>query len=482
MIADHEQCYRAVSAREARFDGVFYTAVRTTGIYCRPSCPAMTPRRENVTFYATAAAAQDAGYRACRRCRPDTTPGSPDWNVRADVVGRAMRLIADGLVEREGVDGLAGRLGYSPRHLHRLLTQELGAGPLALARSNRARAARVLIETTALPMADVAFASGYASIRQFNDSVRQVYALTPTAMRGRRGGAPTGRVAVRLAVRKPFDAEGLLAFLAVRAVDGVERVDGRTYARTVRLPHGTGALALTLHDDHVRAELDLHDLRDTAVAVERSRRLLDLDADPVAVDEVLGTDPMLRPLVESLPGIRVPGQVDGFEVLARAIVGQQVSVAGARTVLGRLALDHGEPVQNDLAEAHGLTRLFVSPDALAAVDPYSLPMPGARGRALTGAAQAVVDGRLVLDAGADRAEARAALLALPGVGPWTADYVRMRALADPDVLLDTDLLVRRALARLGRTPAEAERWGPWRSYAAMHLWRATTEPTTRRKS
>lgn len=482
MIDDHERCYRAVVAREARFDGVFCTAVRTTGIYCRPSCPATTPRRENVTFYATAAAAQDAGYRACRRCRPDTTPGSPEWNVRADVVGRAMRLVGDGVVEREGVEGLAARLGYSPRHLHRLLTQELGAGPLALARSNRAHAARVLIETTAMPMGDIAFAAGYASIRQFNDSVRQVYALTPSAMRGRSRGAPTGRVVVRLAVRLPFDADGLLRFLAARAIDGVERVDGRSYVRTVRLPHGAGTIALTLHHDHVRAELDLDDLRDTAVAVSRSRRLLDLDADPVAVDDVLGADPVLGPCVAACPGIRVPAHVDGFEALVRTIVGQQVSVAGARSVLGRLALDHGTPIDSDLAAEHGLARLFPDASALTSVDPMALPMPRSRGSALVAAAQASAAGTLVLDAGADRDEARESLLALPGIGRWTADHVLVRALAHPDILLDTDLVVRRALTRLRLTPGDAARWRPWRSYAAMHLWRSSTPPSGRNES
>lgn len=475
MHTDHERCYRAASSRDARFDGVFYVGVKTTGIYCRPSCPAVTPKKENVTFYATAAAAQDAGFRACRRCRPDTTPGSPEWNVRADAVGRAMRLIADGVVEREGVDGLASRLGYSQRHVTRMLTQELGAGPLALARSNRAHAARILIETTDMPMSDIAFAAGFASIRQFNDSVRHVYALSPTQMRGRRRSTPTGRVTLRLAVRQPFHVDGLLDFLGGRTIAGVERIDGRTYARVLRLPHGLGAVQLTLHDDHVACELELADLRDTAVAVQRCRRLLDLDADPLAIDEVLAADPLLAPLVASSPGLRLPSQVDGFEVAVRAIVGQQVSVAGARTILGRFAQTYGTPVTFDLAASHGLTHAFATPEALAEADDTALSMPRSRARALIGVAQAVADGKIELDPGADRDAVRADLVALPGIGPWTADYISMRALAHPDLMLETDLIIRRMLDRHGVEPERTERWKPWRSYAAMHLWRASVD-------
>lgn len=475
MDVDHERCYRAVKARDARFDGVFYTAVRTTGIYCRPSCPATTPRPENVRFFTTAAAAQDQGYRACRRCRPDTTPGSPAWNVRADAVGRAMRLIGDGVVEREGVTGLASRLGYSTRHLSRLLTDEVGAGPLALARSNRAHTARVLIETTTLPMADIAFASGFSSVRQFNDSVRQAYAATPRELRRRRGGGPTGRLRIRLAVREPFAADDLVAFLAARAVPGLESVTGRTYARVVTLPHGAGVLEVALHDDHVECELELTDLRDTAVAVSRARHLLDLDADPVAIDAALGEDPALAPLVAEQPGLRLPGHVDGFELAVRAVVGQQVSVAGARTLLARLVEAHGTPVDLALGRRHGLTHAFVTPEQLLGAD--RLAMPASRQRALTDLAAAVGDGSLDLTPGAERDVTRARLLAVRGIGPWTAGYIAMRALGDPDVLLDTDLVVRRELIRRGiGDAARTEAWHPWRSYATMHLWRVSARP------
>ena len=474
MHTDHERCYRAVQSRDARFDGVFYTGVKTTGIYCRPSCPAVTPKPQNVLFYASAAAAQDAGFRACRRCRPDTTPGSPEWNVRADAVGRAMRLIGDGVVEREGVEGLSSRLGYSQRHVTRMLTQELGAGPLALARSNRSHAARVLIETTDMPMSDIAFAAGFSSIRQFNDSVRHAYALSPTEMRGRRRGTPTGRVTVRLAVRQPFHAEALIDFLAAHVLPGVEAVRDRTYARVLRLPHGLGVMALTLHDDRVDCELELADLRDTAVAIGRARRMLDLDADPVAIDTVLGADPALRELVVAAPGLRVPSHVDGFEVAVRTIVGQQVSVAGANTVLGRHVPTKGTPVDFAMAAAYGLTHAFPSAEAFAEADPATMGMPRARARTIIDLSQAVSDGKLELHPGVDRDAVREQLVDMRGIGPWTADYIAMRALAHPDILLTTDLVLKRELEARGIKPEDTEQWRPWRSYAGMHLWRATS--------
>ena len=472
----HDVRYRAVRGKDRRFDGVFYTGVRTTGIYCRPSCPAVTPRRENVDFYPTAAAAQAAGFRACRRCRPDLTPGSPEWDVKADVAGRAMRLIADGVVEREGVPGLAARVGYTTRHLGRLLVEQLGAGPLALARAQRAHTARILIETTEMGFADIAFAAGFASVRQFNATVRDVYAASPSELRGRRKAGtiarPDGVVELSLAVREPFDGQALLEFLAARAIPGVESVQDGRYRRTLRLAHGVGTVELRPLADRVECRLRLADLRDLGSAVERSRRLLDLDADPVAIAEQLGEDDQLRPWVLKRPGLRVPGHVDGFEVAVRAIVGQQVSVAAARTVLGRLVDEHGEALAQEVEP--GL--VFPSADTVAALDPEALPMPRARGRALIGLAAKVADGTLLLDRGADRAEVRSALLALHGVGPWTADYIALRALGDPDVFLPTDLGVEHGLARMGiDNVRRADAWRPWRSYALMHVWTAASE-------
>ncbi len=476
---DTEACYRAVMSRDCRFDGVFYTAVRTTGIYCRPSCPARTPAVSNVSFHPTAASAHAGGYRACKRCLPDATPGSPDWDLAADVAGRAMRLIGDGLVDRSGVGGLAERLGYTSRHLSRVLTDELGAGPLALARAHRAHTARVLIETTALSLTEVAFAAGFSSVRQFNQTLREIYAASPTELRGRRGGVCTrGAISMRLPVRAPYDGRSMLAFLAAHVVPGVETVDGKVYARTLRLPHGHGTVELQLpHAPEsgttalAHARFVLTDLRDLSAAMERTRRLLDADCDPDAVSSALGGDALLGPLVARCAGLRVPGHTDGEELAVRAVLGQQVSLAGARTVAGRFVTQWGEPVDTTIA---GLTHLFPSSAALAMRDPEELPMPRSRGRALVGLCGALTDGRIVLDRGSDREDVRHSLLALPGIGPWTADYIALRALGDPDIFLPTDLAIRRVLAALGEDPRSAgelsERWRPWRSYAQMYLW------------
>jgi AraC family transcriptional regulator of adaptative response / DNA-3-methyladenine glycosylase II len=473
VLADEETCYRAVQSRDARFDGWFFTAVTTTGIYCRPSCPATTPRRANVRFFPSAAAAQGAGFRACKRCRPDATPGSPEWDLRADLVGRAMRLIADGIVDREGVAGLASRLGYSERHLSRQLTAELGAGPIALARAQRAQTARVLLETTELPVTDVAFAAGFASIRQFNDTVRTVFAVTPTELRRSRRGstaAPAGAIALRLPYRAPLDLDALLRFLGARAVPGVEHYADGIYSRSLRLPHGPGVVELSAGAEAVSCVLRLTDVRDLAAAVQRCRRMLDLDADPVAVQTALGADPLLGPLVRKAPGLRVPGHVDGAEMAIRAVLGQQVSIGAARRLAGRLTDRYGTPLP---APAGPVTRLFPEPAALRAVE---LGMPAGRLAAVRALAAALDGGGLDLHPGADRADAERRLLELPGVGPWTASYLALRALRDPDVFLPTDVGVRQALRRLDRPadPASAAAlaggWRPWRSYALLQLW------------
>ncbi|MEV4616540.1 AlkA N-terminal domain-containing protein [Kitasatospora sp. NPDC049258] len=496
-MIDDETRYRAVDSRDARFDGVFFTAVRTTGIYCRPSCPAVTPKRVNCTFYPTAAAAQGAGFRACRRCRPDSVPGSPEWNHRADLVGRAMRLIGDGVVDREGVAGLAARLGYSARQLQRQLTAELGAGPLALARAQRAQAARLLLQTTELPVTEVAFAAGFASVRQFNDTVREVYDRTPSGLRteisaGRRGGGTAGTIGLRLAYRGALDSDHLIDFLALRAVPGVEEVvpaaapGVRTYRRTLALPYGQGIAevdGLGAADPPTRGWLDcrlvLADLRDLTTAVHRLRALFDLDADPDTVDTQLGRDQGLAPLVRARPGIRSPGHVDPHELAVRAVLGQQVTVTAARTLAGRLAERYGVP----LAEpSGGLRLLFPSAGALAEAAPEHLAMPESRRRALRGLCAALAGGTVRLDGGVDREHAAADLLALPGIGPWTVGYLRMRAMADPDVFLPTDAGVRHGLQRLGLPgdPKSAERaapaWAPWRSYAVHRLWVAAATP------
>lgn len=499
LIPDADTCYQAMQSRDARFDGWFYVAVSSTGIYCRPSCPAVMPKRRNVSFYPTAAAAQAAGYRACLRCRPDASPGSPEWNLRADVAGRAMRLIADGVVDREGVDGLARRLAYSPRQLRRLLRAELGAGPLGLARAQRAHTARLLIETTDLPFADVAFAAGFASLRQFNDTVREVFARTPREMRRRAQTRPAGRahsarraqphvaedaraaaglttIVLRLPHRAPLDVAGMLAFLAARAVPGLEEVAGTTYRRTLSLAHGPAVLELTPAEAHVAGTIRLADLRDLGAAVGRCRALLDLDADPQAIDTALTKDPLLAPLVRRAPGRRVPGAADGAEIAVRAVLGQQVSVASARGTAARIVVSLGEPLAQPLGS---LTHTFPAPEAIIAADPAELPVPAARAATIRALARELAAGSLELDPGADRDEARRRLLEIPGIGPWTAEYVAMRALADTDAFPATDLGVLRGLAALGAAPganaasALSERWRPWRAYAVMHLWGVT---------
>jgi AraC family transcriptional regulator, regulatory protein of adaptative response / DNA-3-methyladenine glycosylase II len=489
-VLDHERCYRAVLSRDARFDGWFVGAVRTTGIYCRPSCPAVTPKAGNMTFYPTAATAQQNGYRACKRCRPDASPGSPEWNVRGDVVARAMRLVADGVVDREGVAGLARRLAYSERHLTRLLTEELGAGPLAIARAQRAETARTLIETSDLDFTTIAYAAGFGSVRQFNDTVRDVYAATPTALRANAGGrggsrAGTGAVELELAVREPFDATALFGFLATRSIPGIEHWDGTAYHRTLGLPHGHGVAEVwpaSRRNGHVRPvvrmRVRLEDWRDLAPAVRRLRRLLDLDADPAAVDAVLGDDPTFAPVVATSPGRRAPAAVDPFEIVVRAVVGQQISVAGARTVAGRIVASTGELLRVEGGPS-ALTHVFPTPDALASVDPALLPMPATRRRTLVELATRIADRRVTLGGGADRDELATSLGQVAGVGPWTTGYVLMRGLGDPDVFLPTDLGAKAGLAGLGVPVAHSERWRPWRSYALHHLWGMPKKESTK---
>ncbi|MFI9509140.1 DNA-3-methyladenine glycosylase 2 family protein [Nocardia sp. NPDC052566] len=527
---DFERCYRAVSTRDSRFDGQFFTAVRTTGIYCRPSCPAITPKRANVSFLPTAAAAQQAGYRACRRCLPDAAPGSPLWNTRADLAARAMRLIGDGVIERGGVPALAATLGYSQRQLTRVLTTELGAGPLALARAHRAHTARLLIQTTAMPMSDIAFAAGFASIRQFNDTVREVFAVSPTTMRTEaqrarkdptpdpNGRSANGALTLRLPFREPLDRTWLEWFLSAHVAPGMELWEDRAYTRNLRTPHGHATVRLSFQRDHVRAELALLDMRDLAPTVARVRHLLDLDADPVGIDEALGVTAAQRlaraesaqrlaevlaasgaggligPAAEETspgtdiasdavaamanrafdttvpqpaftPGIRVPGCLDGPELLLRTMIGQQISVSAAATHTARLVEALGDRVDGPVP------LLFPTAATIAERGAEVLTGPARRIRSIVGAAAALASGELVLHQGRTATDLRRELLALDGVGPWTADYVTMRLLADPDVLLGTDLVVRQGAALLGLDLTDTGRYAPWRSYLSMHLWK-----------
>ena len=486
MYQETERCVRAVQAKDDRFDGWFFTAVLTTRIYCRPSCPATVPKAENMRFYPSAAAAQQAGFRACKRCRPDAVPGSPQWNVRADVVARALRLIADGVVDREGVPGLARQLGYGVRQIERQLGAELGAGPLALARAQRAQTARLLIETSDLPLSQVAGAAGFASIRAFNETVREVFALSPSELRARASGRSTpqtpGTIALRLPFRRPLCPDNLFGHLAATAVPGVEEWRDGAYRCAMGLPYGHAVVALRPMPDHVACRLSLTDLRDLSTAINRCRWLLDLDADPIAIDEALGADAVLGPLVRKVPGRRVPRTTDPAQFAIRAVLGQQVSTAAARTHAGRLVLAHGEPIED---RDGGLTHLFPTPEALGELDPESLAMPRTRRATLQGLVAALIAGDVELGIGGDWDRARAQLAALPGIGPWTVESVAMRAMGDPDAFIPTDLGIRLAAEHLG-LPLKpgplveaSQSWRPWRAYAVQHLW-ATGEHAVNR--
>ena len=475
VALEPDQCYRAVASRDARFDGWFIVGVTSTGIYCRPSCPTpIRPKRENTRFFATAAAAQRAGFRACKRCRPDASPGSPQWDVRADLVGRAMRLIADGVVDRDGVGGLAARLAVSERQLHRVLADDVGAGPLAIARAYRAQTARILIETTDMRFTDVAFAAGFSSVRQFNDTIREVFAQTPRDLRAKASStAPTepGEVVVRLPYRPPIASEQLLAWMRLRTIAGLSVVEDDVIVRSLRLPRGAGLVRLRFDDGFVQCALRLDDIADLATAVERCRRLLDLDVDPLVVDAALGADPALAPLVRARPGMRAAGSTDGFESAVFAILGQQISVRAACALAGRLVARFGSPVNGSGYSA------FPAPGALVDADLGELGMTARTQAAIKTVAGLVVDG-LTLDPGADRAEARNALLSVKGIGPWTADYIAIRAMRDPDVLPVGDLIVRRNAEAHGLPSvaddlaAHGTRWAPWRTYVTHHLWAA----------
>ncbi|UXM93274.1 AlkA N-terminal domain-containing protein [Paenarthrobacter sp. JL.01a] len=507
---DFWQRYKAIDARDTRFDGQFFTAVSSTGIYCRPSCPARTPKAANVTFYETSAAAHEAGYRACKRCLPEAVPGTPAWNLRSDVAGRAMRLINDGVITREGVDGLARRLGYSARQLNRILGHELGAGPLSLARASRAQTARTLLVSTDMPLADVAFASGFNSIRQFNDTIGEVFAMTPTAVRGtaarvtaargtaargtavRAAGAPSASGAapatltLNLPYRKPFDP-GIFDFLAVRAVPGIEAAeDGtagtapgtRSYGRTLRLPRGTASFTVTyspsLPGKPLRLTASAVDLHDLPALLSRVRRLFDLDADPEAIDDALALDPRLANTVRATAGIRVPGAVDPQELLIRAMIGQQITVAAARTALTQLSVA-GSRAEGTVS---GPDRLFPTAAEIAEHGRALLRGPQRRIDSIIAVAEAMAAGTLDFGYGDDLESLGRKLLPLPGVGPWTVGYVAMRVLGAPDVFLANDAAARNGLKALPAgfgLSTDFRDVSPWRSYATMHLWRAAAK-------
>jgi len=471
----------AVESRDSRFDGVVTVGVTSTGIYCRPSCPTpIRPKRSNMRFFSTSAAAQSAGFRACKRCAPDATPGSPEWNWRDDLVARAVRAIDDGVVDRVGVDGLARSLSVSPRHLHRLMSSSLGATPVGLARARRARAARVLIETTDLAFSDVAFAAGFESVRQFNDTVKDVFASTPTQLRAKRSGRrPAGEwIEVRLPFRPPLHVGYLFSWLEIHAVAGIESVERDeharpTYRRSMLLPGGPAVVEVRPGERSMHTRFRLDSINDLQVAIQRVRRLLDLDSDPAVIDQALSDHASLVSLVGFRPGLRLPGEIDGSDAAIRAIIHQQVSVASARSMCTRLVAEHGTPLEHPIGS---ITHVFPAASTWASLDPEALGMPMSRAATVIRVAEAIADGRVDLSPSADRVAAAEQLLAVKGIGPWTAAIVAMKALGDPDVFAGGDLALRRVATELGLPSdaadldAAAVRWRPWRSYAMHHLW------------
>ncbi|WP_243338181.1 DNA-3-methyladenine glycosylase 2 [Anaeromyxobacter soli] len=484
MILDAETCFGALTARDPRFDGRFFVGVRTTGVYCRPVCPARTPRRDRCVFFARAAEAEREGFRACFRCRPELAPGGGPVDAVPRLVSAAAARIGEGFLNEASVDDLAAALGVTSRHLRRAVAAELGVTPIELAQSRRMALAKQLLHDTALPMAEVAFAAGFSSLRRFNALFQQRFGRPPSAIRRAHGdGAATSSLVLRLDFRPPLDWEALLGFLAARCTARVEQVEGGAYRRTVRLGGRSGWVSVTRDPGRpaLRAEVSLSLAGALMPLVARLRGLFDLDARPDAVATWLRRDPVFARSVRRREGLRVPGAFDGFDAAVRVVVGQQVSVAAATTVAGRLAAALGEPVETPFP---GLDRLAPTPEAVAAagIDRIAgVGMPGARARTILALAEAVAGGGLALHRGADVEAVRSGLLELPGVGPWTAEVIAMRAAGDPDAFPAADLGVLRALGTASARVAEvrAEGWRPWRAYAVMHLWTPATKGAER---
>ena len=472
MDLDQDVCRRAAESRDARFDGRFFIGVRTTGVYCRPICPAPSPKPENVTFYPTAAAAEAAGLRPCRRCRPETAPGTPEWLGGSAVVGRALRLIDSGYLDRRDVAALAGEVCVGERQLRRLFEAHLGAPPGGIARVRRVRVARQLIDQTDLAMTDVAAAAGFSSLRRFNEAVRSAYGRSPTELRRVRRGSRQPGVELRLPYRPPLAWDELLAFLAERAIPGVEEVDGGVFRRALRTDGEPVLVEVEAEPAAVVLRMDPPPVARLAAIAERCRAVLDLGADPARIAQTLAADSTLAPLVAARPGIRVPGAWDGFELVVRAVLGQQVSVRGATTLAGRLAVRFGEPLP---APRGSITHLFPEPDSLAGAAIKAIGIPSARAETIRLLARAVAAGQLRLEPSSPFEETRARLRAIPGIGDWTVEYVAMRALRDPDAFPAGDLGLRRALG-IGPKDilARGDAWRPWRAYAALHVWNATS--------
>lgn len=474
MRLDPDVCYRALSARDRRFDGMFLVGVATTGVYCRPVCTARTPGRARCSFFASAAEAERAGFRACFVCRPELAPGGAPLDAVPRLVARALARIEAGFLDAGSLDDLAAALGVTGRHLRRAMEAELGVPPVAIAQTHRLARAKRLLHDSALPLAEIALASGFRSVRRFNAAFRERFGRAPSAVRRGHAGAAGAALRIRLDFRPPYDWDRLLAFIGARGIAGVEQVADGVYARTVRFGTVAGIVRVAPAPGRpwLVAEASLPLAGALAPLVARLRAVFDLDAPPDRIAAHLGRDPLLAPLVLRRPGLRLPGAFDGFESAVRAVLGQQVSVAAATTIAGRIAARFGSALPE--APSQALSRLFPTADALAAATPADISavgLPRARGETVHALARAVASGALDLASGADPEETAARLDALPGIGPWTAQYVTMRALHHPDAFPGDDLGVKKALGLRGAAAeARSDAWRPWRSYAVMHLW------------
>lgn len=482
-MPSHDVCYRALASRDPAFDGRLFVGISTTGIYCRPICPARTAKPQNCQFFPSAAAAQEAGYRPCLRCRPEISPDAAAWRGTSNTVSRALALIGEGLLDGDaGVEALAGRLGVGERQLRRLFDRHLGAPPIAVAQTRRILFAKQLIHDTDLSMSDVAAAAGFGSVRRFNDVFGKLYRRPPSQLRRRRAGA-LSTVTLKLGYRAPYDWDAISAFLAARAIAGVELVDDGRYARTIEIDGHFGSVEMAPGKAQLIATIRFPKVRALLAIVARLRRLFDLDADVASIGAHLSSDAGLAPLILKRPGLRTPGAWDGFELAIRAILGQQITVGAARNLAGRLAARAGLAVGPEVTGDPRLTTIFPAPARVMGCDLSTMGMPRARIAALAGLAQAALADPKLLDPVGGYAEASDRLLALPGIGPWTAQYWALRALRDSDAFpaADVALLRNPAVAAKGKRPtpkallARAEAWRPWRAYAAQHLWTSDTE-------
>jgi len=473
MNLDLQVCSRARLSRDPRFDGKFFIGVLTSRVYCRPICPAPTAKEKNCRYYPTAAAAAEAGFRPCLRCRPECSPGTPAWLGTPNTVSRALRLISESGLEDGGVEVLAERLGVGSRHLRRLFLRHLGATPLAVAQTRRLHFAKKLIDETSLPMTQVALASGFGCVRRFNAGIRKVYKRTPTQIRRlarKTAVQPDNQYFFQLRFRPPYNWNGVLAFLAPRATPGVEVVELGTYRRSISLNGGHGYFEVSQNEANhaLDVRVQFGDPRSLFSIVERIRAMFDLNADWEVIVSSLKTDPALAPRLKAAPGLRVPGCWNGFELAVRAILGQQITVKGATVLAGRIATAFGQ----SFSAANGITHLFPAPEALADAGLTSIGLPGARAETIRALARAVCDRRICFEGIVNSDDLLIRLCEIPGIGKWTAQYIAMRALGEPDAFPFGDLGLLRTLDLANPRDLErrAEAWRPWRAYAAMYLW------------